>query len=74
MIEQMKGLSPLDKLNQGYSYAADEKGNTLSTIDQVAVGEMVMLFVKDGKLETRILSKEEVKWEDRANEDRTERE
>lgn len=74
MIEQMKGLSPLDKLNQGYSYAADEKGNTLSTIDQVAVGEMVMLFVKDGKMETRILSKEEVKWEDRANEDRMERE
>ena len=38
------------------------------------VSANIMLFVKDGKLETRILSKEEVKWEDRANEDRTERE
>lgn len=56
LIEQMKGLSPLDKLNQGYSYVADEKGNTISSIRKVKVGDKVEIYVRDGRMEAEICS------------------
>ena len=48
--ERMKGLSPLDKLSQGYAYAADAFGRTLSSVEQVKVGEQIRVYVKDGSL------------------------
>lgn len=48
--EHMKGLSPLDKLSQGYAYAADASGRTLSSVNQVDVGEQIRVYVKDGSL------------------------
>lgn len=51
--EQMKGLSPLDKLSQGYAYASDASGKTLSSVAQVAVGEQISVYVKDGRLSAR---------------------
>ena len=60
-VEQMKGLSPLDKLNQGYAYAADSAGATLTSIDQVSVGERMTVYVKDGRLSAQITGKERAK-------------
>ncbi len=48
--EQMKGLSPLDKLCQGYSYASDARGRTLSSVQQAAVGDQITVYVKDGRI------------------------
>lgn len=62
-VEQMKGLSPLDKLNQGYSYAADASGRTLSSVEQVSSGDIVMVYVKDGRLKTQIMEKQREAWE-----------
>ena len=56
-VEQMKGLSPLDKLNQGYAYAADENGATLASIKQAEVGSYVTVYVKDGRLRTQVIDK-----------------
>lgn len=56
--EQMKGLSPLDKLSQGYAYASDAGGKTLSSIAQVAVGETISVYVKDGRLSACVTEKE----------------
>ena len=56
--EQMKGLSPLDKLSQGYAYASDASGKTLSSVAQVAVGEEISVYVKDGRLTARVTGKE----------------
>ena len=56
--EQMKGLSPLDKLSQGYAYASDASGKTLSSVAQVAVGEEISVYVKDGRLAARVTGKE----------------
>lgn len=56
--EQMKGLSPLDKLNQGYAYVADDQGRTLSSIEQVSAGDAVTVYVKDGRLRAQILDKQ----------------
>lgn len=56
-VEQMKGLSPLDKLNQGYAYASDSAGATLTSIEQVSVGDRMTVYVKDGSLDAQITQK-----------------
>ncbi|MDE6882972.1 MAG: exodeoxyribonuclease VII large subunit [Lachnospiraceae bacterium] len=56
-VEQMKGLSPLDKLNQGYAYAADERGKTLTSIEQVSIGDAMTVYVKDGRLQAQVTDK-----------------
>ena len=61
--EQMKGLSPLDKLSQGYAYASDAFGKTLSSVAQVAVGEQISVYVKDGRLSARVTETENLSWE-----------
>lgn len=57
-VEQMKGLSPLDKLNQGYSYVADRDGRTLSSVHQAAVGDQITVYVKDGRMRASVIEKE----------------
>ena len=47
-VQRMKGVSPLDKLNQGYSYTATEEGKTFSSVKQLRKGELVTIYVKDG--------------------------
>ena len=56
--EQMKGLSPLDKLNQGYTYTADAHGKTLASVGQVSVGDAVTIYVKDGRLRAQITDRQ----------------
>ncbi len=53
-LERMKGLSPLEKLNQGYAYAADERGRTVKRIGQVSPGEKLSVYVRDGVIETTV--------------------
>lgn len=56
--ERMKGLSPLDKLSQGYAYAADAAGKTLSSVEQVDIGDQIRIYVKDGSLLAQVQEKE----------------
>ncbi len=51
-LEKMKGLSPLEKLNQGYAYVADSQGKTLKSIGQAKTGDMLSVYVQDGMIET----------------------
>ena len=62
-MEQMKGLSPLDKLNQGYTYTADSAGKTITSVSQVSVGDSVTVYVKDGRLSAQITDKQS-EWEE----------
>ncbi len=54
LIEQLKGLSPLDKLNQGYAYVADADGNTLTSVQKVRPGDPVQIYVKDGRINASV--------------------
>lgn len=56
-IEKLKGLSPLDKLNQGYSYVSDEEGKTVTDINRISVGDKLQVFVKNGRMEAEVTSK-----------------
>ena len=48
--ERMKGLSPLDKLKQGYSYTVDEDGHKVTDVDQVQEGDLLQIYVSDGQI------------------------
>lgn len=46
--ERMKGLSPLEKLSQGYSYVAGEDGKAVKSITQIRPKEELSIYVTDG--------------------------
>lgn len=50
-IERMRGLSPLEKLRQGYAYVSTAAGKTLLSVDQVKEGERLKIYVTDGFVE-----------------------
>ncbi len=56
-IERLKGLSPLDKLNQGYSYVSNKQGQTVTDIDRVSTGEQLQIYVKNGRIEAEVTAK-----------------
>lgn len=56
-IEQFKGLSPLNKLNQGYSYVEDKEGKALKRIEQVQTGDTLTIHVSDGKVLAKVTDK-----------------
>lgn len=49
-IEKLKGLSPLEKLNQGYAYVADKEGRRVTSVSQMPAGGRVRISVKDGSV------------------------
>lgn len=49
-IERMKGLSPLEKLNSGFSYVEDENGKNIRSVSRISVGDRVVVQVRDGQI------------------------
>ena len=46
--ERLHGLSPLLKLQQGYSYTEGPDGRAVTGVDQVCEGERLKIHVTDG--------------------------
>lgn len=63
-LERMKGLSPLEKLNQGYAFVADENGRKISETKQAKAGDRLQIYVSDGRLQAEVLSAETWKREE----------
>ena len=55
-LERFTGLSPLRKLNQGYSYVADKNKNAVTSVEQAKVGDRLFISVTDGCMETEVRS------------------
>ena len=53
-LERYRGLSPLEKLNQGYAFVADVKGRGIRSVEQVQPGDTIEVNVTDGVLEAEI--------------------
>ena len=53
-VERMKGLSPLEKLSSGYSYVEDVAGKNVRSVEQVAVGDVLTIRMKDGKVAANV--------------------
>lgn len=60
-VERMKGLSPLEKLNSGFSYVADEEEKNVRSISQVREGQVLTIHMKDGTARTKVLSTEKAR-------------
>lgn len=56
-IQRMKGVSPLEKLNSGYSYVSDQNGGNIRSVQQVEVGQSVTVRVTDGSFEAQVYSR-----------------
>lgn len=56
-IQEMKGLSPLYKLQGGYAYVSDESGRNIKSVDELKKGEQINLAFKDGYAKAVISSK-----------------
>lgn len=54
-IEQLKGLSPLAKLNQGFSYVSSESGNVVKSVDHVKENERLTIYVTDGIVNAKVI-------------------
>lgn len=54
-IEKMKGLSPLQKLNQVYAYVTDKSGRTVRSIKDTKQGEVLDVYVTDGRVRTQVM-------------------
>jgi exodeoxyribonuclease VII large subunit len=59
-ISRLKGLSPLEKLEQGLAYVSKADGNVVYSIDQVEQGEMLVIQVRDGKIQAVASDKEQI--------------
>ena len=49
MAERLKGLSPLEKLSQGYAYVENSSGANVRTVSNVKQGEQITVYVTDGR-------------------------
>ena len=59
--ERMRGLSPLEKLGQGFSRVLDSDGKTVSDVNRVRPGDPLTICVKNGIIRARAEGTE--KWQ-----------
>ena len=59
-ISQLRGLSPLEKLEQGLAYVAKPDGNAVYSVDQVTQDETLVIQVKDGRIQAVVTGKEQM--------------
>lgn len=53
-VEEMKGLSPLQKLQSGYTYTADEAGNHIDSVQSLEKGQHLTLTFADGQADVTV--------------------
>lgn len=59
---RLNGVSPLEKLGQGYSYAVSSDGSNIKSIESVQEGDSLTLYVTDGKVDAKVVSKQKLEY------------
>ena len=59
LIQKIEALSPLQRLNQGFSYVEDVSGNAVTSIGQVSPGDFLRIQVTDGCISGTVTGVEE---------------
>ena len=62
MAEKMKGLSPLEKLSQGYSFVRGKDGKNIRSILQAEKGDRLAIYVTDGVIRAEAVSCETIDY------------
>jgi len=58
--EQLKGLSPLDKLSQGYAYVEDMQHRVVNDVHCVRPEDTVCIYVRNGIVQAKVKSCREI--------------
>ena len=53
--ERLNGLSPLTKLESGFSYVQDCQGKNVKTVRGVGKGDKLKILVSDGEIDTEVV-------------------
>lgn len=56
-IERLKGMSPLDKLNQGYAFVEKENGEVANDIDAISIDDTLKVHLKNGTVHAKVIKK-----------------
>lgn len=59
LAERLKGVSPLEKLTQGYSYVSDEKGRNIRDVSLLERGDSINIYMLNGKVKAEVMEAEE---------------
>lgn len=65
-VERLKGLSPLDKLSRGYAFVESGDADSrrpVRTVKQVKDGDVLSIYVADGKITASVTGSEEEYYE-----------
>ena len=62
LAQTLKGLSPLEKLSQGYAYVEDDKGQVLNDIKNAKPNKAMQVYVKNGIIHSKITGVTEVRY------------
>ena len=62
-IQKFKGLSPLDRLNSGFSYVETEGGNAVTGVHQVTCGDRLKIRVIDGCIDSVVTGSRELQYD-----------
>ena len=65
LIERMKGLSPLEKMGQGYSYVETDKKQNIKSVSQVRKKDRLKIYVLDGTIDAEVQGVIEEKIDER---------
>lgn len=57
-IERMKGLSPLEKLSQGYAAVSDVRKKRIYSVEQVKTKDVIQIYVSDGRITAEVVDTE----------------
>lgn len=63
-IEQMRRVSPIEKMSQGYSYVENRKLENIHSVSQVKKGEEIQIRLADGTIHASVTGtkKEDLPW------------
>ncbi len=56
---RLSGMSPLEKLSQGYGFVSGQDGKKVVSIRQVKPDDQIFVYVQDGKITAQVKSAEE---------------
>lgn len=54
LAEKLKGMSPLEKLSQGYAYIEDGERRVINDVKNAKIGDMAKIYVKNGIIDAKI--------------------
>ncbi len=58
-VSLLKGLSPLEKLEQGLAYVSGAEGKAVHSVSQVEPGSEIYIQLKDGRIQASVIGKEQ---------------